>query len=377
MYWINYWLMRNMQNYAVNFLAQMLKTYSPSGQEEKLADFLQREMKKLGFKVKIDRVGNVIGEIGKGRPVTLLCGHMDTVPGHIPVRMAGNKLFGRGAVDAKGSLAAMILGAKEFARKKKKGKVIVAGVVEEESASKGIKNLLKSRLEADFAIFGEPSRSHQIIVGYRGRTQLKINCKTMGGHAGAPWIFTSAVEQAYQIWLDIKNHQFKNQKEDQRFYAVSTCLTQIRGGEATNVVPSNCEMTIDVRVPPQLNCGDVMEEIRGILHNYEDKKEVEVAMEIEDCIEPFEVSVDSVLVKSLRDAIRKETKRPVKLVRKTGASDMNLFGTKIRIPMVAYGPGNPEVEHTLNEHIETPEYTTGIRILADTLGKLSDSFTKA
>lgn len=368
--------MRNMQNYAVNFLAQMLKIYSPSGQEEKLADFLQREMKKLGFRVTIDGVGNVIGEIGKGHPVTLLCGHMDTVPGYIPVRMVGDKLFGRGAVDAKGSLAAMILGAAEFARKKKKGKVIVAGVIEEESASKGIKNLLKSRLEADYAIFGEPSRSDQITVGYRGRAQLKINCQTMGGHAGAPWLFTSAVDEAYQIWLDIKAHQFKGQKEDQRFYSVSTCLTQIKGGEAKNVVPSNCEMTIDVRVPPQLKCREVVEEIKEILRNYEDKKGLEVSMETEDCMEPFEVSVDSVLVKSLRAAIRRETERSVKLVRKTGTSDMNLFGSKIKIPMVAYGPGNPEVEHTLNEYIEIPEYTTSIRILGDTLGKLSDRFKK-
>jgi len=366
--------MRNMQNYAVNFLTQMLKIYSPSGQEKKLAEFLQREMRKLGFRVKIDGVGNVIGELGKGRPVTLLCGHMDTVPGYIPVRMAGDKLFGRGAVDAKGSLAAMILGAAEFARKKKKGKVIVAGVVQEEGASKGIKNLLKSRLEADFAIFGEPSRANQITVGYRGRAQLKIKCKTMGGHAGAPWLFTSAIEEACRIWLEIKKHQFKKQREDQRFYSVSTCLTQIKGGEATNVVPSNCEMTIDVRVPPQLKCREVIEEIKGILRDYESREDLEVSMKTEHFIEPFEVSVDSVLVKSLRDAIRKEAERPVKLVRKTGASDMNLFGTKIKIPMVAYGPGNPEVEHTLNEYIETPEYTKAIRILGDALVKLSDRF---
>lgn len=365
-----------MQKYAVNFLTQMLKTYSPTGQEKKLAEFLQREMKKLGFRVKIDDIGNVIGEIGRGRPVTLLCGHMDTVPGYIPVRMVGNKLFGRGAVDAKGSLAAMILGATEFARKKKKGKVIVAGVVQEEGASKGIRNLLKSRLEVDFAIFGEPSRFNQIIVGYRGRAQLKIKCKTMGGHAGAPWAFISAIEGAYQIWLDINRHQFKSQREGQHFYSVSTCLTQIEGGEATNVVPSNCEMTIDVRVPPQLRCRNVVEEIKGILRNYESRKDLEVSMKTENFMEPFEVSVDSVLVKSLRDAIRRETKHPIKLVRKTGASDMNFFGTKFRIPMVAYGPGNPEVEHTLNEYIETPEYTTSIRILGNTLEKLSDSFTE-
>ena len=76
-----------MRDYAVELLLRMVEIYSPSGREERLADFLCEEMKELGFDVERDAVGNVIGRYGAGRPRVLLCGHMDTVPGVIPVKV--------------------------------------------------------------------------------------------------------------------------------------------------------------------------------------------------------------------------------------------------------------------------------------------------
>ncbi len=60
-------------------------------------------MQKLGFEVGLDTIGNVIGVVGEGEPVILLCGHMDTVAGHMPLRVEEGKIFARGAVDAKGA----------------------------------------------------------------------------------------------------------------------------------------------------------------------------------------------------------------------------------------------------------------------------------
>ncbi|MGQ9538970.1 MAG: M20/M25/M40 family metallo-hydrolase [Candidatus Bathycorpusculaceae bacterium] len=145
-----------MKEYAVQLLTKMLEIYSPSGKEEEISRFLAEEMAKIGFHVKRDSVGNVIGEIGKGKPLILLCGHMDTVTGYIPVQKMDNKLYGRGAVDAKASLAAMTAAASTLTAEDS-AKIIVAGVVDEEGKSTGIKNLLKEGLTADYAIFGEPS----------------------------------------------------------------------------------------------------------------------------------------------------------------------------------------------------------------------------
>jgi LysW-gamma-L-lysine carboxypeptidase len=96
-------------------------------------------MQKLGFEVGIDAIGNVIGVVGEGEPVILLCGHMDTVAGHMPLRVEEGKIFARGAVDAKGPLAAMIMATHEVSKDPNfRGKILVASVVEEEATSKEI-----------------------------------------------------------------------------------------------------------------------------------------------------------------------------------------------------------------------------------------------
>ena len=98
-----------MNDNSVRLLSDLLKIYSPSGQESRIADFLVKELSTLGFDAKKDIVGNVIAEIGQGEIAILLCGHIDTVTGNIPVKIENKKVYGRGAVDAKGSMAAMIL----------------------------------------------------------------------------------------------------------------------------------------------------------------------------------------------------------------------------------------------------------------------------
>ena len=91
---------------AVRFLTNLLGIYSPSGKEDDLANYIADEMEKMGFEVGKDGIGNVIGVVGVGEPVILLCGHMDTVAGHLPLRIEEGRIYARGAVDAKGPLAA-------------------------------------------------------------------------------------------------------------------------------------------------------------------------------------------------------------------------------------------------------------------------------
>ena len=78
----------------VDLFKRMLEMYSPSGREKKLASFLRDELQNLDFdNVHLDSVGNVYGEVGRGSPTVLLCGHMDTVPGRIPIRVEDGKIL--------------------------------------------------------------------------------------------------------------------------------------------------------------------------------------------------------------------------------------------------------------------------------------------
>lgn len=364
---------KKIEEYAVQFLTKLLEIYSPSGKEQKVAAFIANEMKKLAFKVKVDAVGNVIGEIGHGKPEILLCGHMDTVPGYIPVKTVDGKLYGRGAVDAKSSLASMILSAHLIGENISNGKIIVACVVEEEKSGKGVKYLIEKGISADYAIFGEPSGTENIIIGYKGCLKIKLICKTLTGHSASPWFFENAIEKTFDLWKMIKETEFQDNLQESRFYAITSCLTYLNGGGLISNVPSKCKALIDMRIPPQLTCLQVHNEIsKRIMQYRKENPSVNVEVEIVDSVEPFETDKNNSLIRAFSAAIRKVRGKPPMLLKKTGTSDMNLLGRSLKIPVVAYGPGNSILDHAPNEHISIQDYLSSIQVLKEVLKKLLD-----
>jgi len=354
-------------------LKQMLEIYSPSGKEKELAHLLKEKMTNLGLKnVRLDKAGNVFGEVGRDSPKILLCGHMDTVPGRLPVKTDNGRIYGRGAVDAKSSLAAMIVAASKLIDQEMKGRIMVAGVVDEEGRGRGIRQVLHNKLDVDYAIFGEPSGVKNITIGYMGRLEVKILCETEPGHAGAPSGFNNAIEKAYEVWSQIRSWSLQRQEPSRSpFYSTIASLTGIRGGEASNVVPSKCKLTVDVRLPPSLHCLKAIDELKAIIQNYKRKNPgVNLKMRIGDKVEPFTAEKDSPLVKVLTRAIEDTIGGPVRLLRKTGTGDMNVFAAKMKVPVVTYGPGNSRLSHTLNEYIEINEYLASIEVYLKTAEKL-------
>jgi LysW-gamma-L-lysine carboxypeptidase len=367
-----------MNDQSVQLLTNLLGIYSPSGKEESIADFLVEKMKQLGFRVRKDGIGNVVGEIGDGEPTILLCGHMDTVAGHIPLRLEKDKIYARGAVDAKGPLAAMITAAAAVAQDPAfKGKIVVASVVEEEATSRGVKYLIKDGISADYAIFGEPSGVGNITIGYKGNLHIKITCKTETGHSSTPWLYENALEKAFELWQQIQNSLPPLETQKSPFYAVTACLTKMSGGTATSVIPFESEIHIDLRIPPQSTSTQVFNNTKKVIDQYEaENPKVQVKVAIEDSNEPFEVNKSSPLVKALSASIRKVIKKPATLLRKTGTGDMNILGRAMNAPIVTYGPGDSHLDHTKNEHIIISEYLAGIEVYKGTLLKLVELHKK-
>jgi LysW-gamma-L-lysine carboxypeptidase len=349
----------------------MLEIYSPSGKEEDISNFLAKEMENLGFHVRKDDAGNVFGEIGQGKPVILLCGHMDTVSGYIAVREKNNKLYGRGAVDAKGPLAAMIVALYMLAKEGITNRVIVAGVVEEEGTSKGVKQLIKDDISPDYVIFGEPSGVEKITIGYKGSMRLKIMCETKTGHSAAPWLFENAIEKAFEIWREIQKLHLLQEKLESRFYSITSCLIKMQGGKTTSMVPYKCNMYLDIRVPPQFTSEKVFDEISNVIRLYQTANpKVLVKVKVEDMTDPFEVDRHSPLVRALSSSIRKVKGKPATLLRKTGTGDMNVLGRAMNIPIVTYGPGDSSLGHTPTEKIDIQEYLDSIQVYQEAIKKL-------
>ncbi len=367
-----------MDDYPIKLLTSMLEIRSPSGQEEELSNFLLTELKRVGFNSRKDDVGNVIGEFGEGSPTVLLCGHMDTVPGNLEVVREKGRIRGRGAVDAKSSLAAMIAGASK-AKEAFSGKILLLGVVDEEARGTGMKHFVQTNeLNMDYAVIGEPSNTENIVIGYKGLLNLRLECKTKTGHSAAPWRYDSAVDKAIEIWSLLKGEFPDVDERESRFHSVTGCLTGITGGDSTNVVPSHCVLTLDVRVPPSLSSSQVLNDFRKRIGSYlNDNPNVATGLEVIDSVEACLTDSDSLLARSFSYAVRRVRKKNPVFLKKTGTSDMNTLASKVKIPMIAYGPGDSSLDHTDKEEIAFKDYLDAIEIYVEALKRLAITHGKS
>lgn len=349
--------------YAIELLKRALEIYTPSRSEAQLANLIKEKcLDDLGFeKVNIDSVGNVIATKGNGTPRILLCGHMDTVPGQIPVRIDSGFLFGRGASDAKAPLISMLLACSEF---KQRGTIIFAGVVDEEGNATGIKELVKNNLSIDYAIFGEPSGINRITISYKGRIALKLTCDVLdSAHASAPWLSKNSIEEVFEVWKLLGAEiSAKYDKTDNKSNSVSLSLTEISGGSSHNVTPQKCKVTIDIRIPNGVKCLEILNHLDTSIRNISEMRKVKITYRIEDMTEAFEADHSSPLVRALSLSILDVCKVRSVLLRKTGTGDMNVLGNSLNIPVVTYGPGEPHVSHSKDEKVEIQSYLTSIEI---------------
>jgi LysW-gamma-L-lysine carboxypeptidase len=351
-----------LRKYALRLLRQMLEIYSPSGSEAPLASFLSQEMAAKGFATRLDRTGNVLARIGQAGPRILLCGHLDTVPGETPVRVKGGAIYGRGAVDAKSSLAAMIVGsALGTGLSASPVQVDVAGVVEEETTGAGINALATEQDQYALAVFGEPSGVSNITIGYKGSLKLRIICVTAGGHSSSPWLSSNSIEEGMAFWKTIKR-SILTADSSSRFSAVTGSLTSIRAGNHSNTIPSECVMEVDIRIPPGTSPLEIGDRIEKLAQSHWQRKDVVIKTVVTSQTQPHLEDASSLGVRVFRSAIRNTLGSDVALVKKTGTSDMNSLAATHRIPMIAYGPGDSSLDHTNNEHVSFDDYLASIEV---------------
>lgn len=358
-------------NFAIELLKNTLDIYTPSRSESQLANYLKDICMDLGFEqANIDSVGNMVAVRGNGDPIILLCGHMDTVPGIVPVRHEGDYMYGRGASDAKAPLVSMLLAAADIP--KQAGTIVFAAVVDEEGNATGIKNLVKdTALKPHYAIFGEPSGIENITISYKGRLEIRLMCDVdNSAHASAPWLALNAIDEAYEVWKTLKkvfegkDLENATNKADQ----VSYSLTEISGGTSHNVTPQKCRMTLDIRIPAKKTCDSVLKVIDTRISELQHElKGVRIKYRVEDKTEPFEANISSPLVRALVLSVLDHRKKRPLLLRKTGTGDMNILGNVLNIPVVTYGPGDPHSSHTIDERVYIPDYLAGIEVYKNAL----------
>lgn len=344
-------------------LSDFVKIYSPSRHEQKAAKFLVKLMGELGFSAQIDDAGNAVCFPNEMKDASeselLLFGHMDTVPPELDVFEKEGVLHGRGAVDAKASLLALLFAA---AKSPPKCKFAIAGCTEEEiETAKGIRHLL-SYCKPKIALLGEPSNTSGITISYKGRLLFEIISKSPHMHAGME--SETAVEKTFLFYQGIKSAF----AQDAKFKGVIMNITHIKAGSpyALNVVPDELDFYVDLRFPSPLQSGEVEEAIKSLLPP-------QTKIHAIDSLEPAQTDMNHPLCRALVQSIRKNSLEP-KFLKKTGTSDMNIT-SNAGIPTIAYGPGDSKYDHTDEEQMSIADYLKSIEVIAGALPllKLSDS----
>jgi [amino group carrier protein]-lysine/ornithine hydrolase len=354
-------------------LLDLIKIYSPSGSEAAAVSYLVSRMQALHYtQAGADAAGNAVGVMGDGPRQIVLLGHIDTVPGEIPVRMesisgdplspASMVLYGRGSVDAKGPLSAFV-DAAAACGPLHGWQIIVIGAVGEEQDSPGAQYVVP-QYHPDYAIIGEPSGWERVTLGYKGSAWVLVTVRRSLAHtAGQGESSSEAVVRAWEA-ISAKAAGI-NLERGKNFERLQLSLRGIdSGGDGFEEWAS---LRVGARLPLDIPPQRWYEQLSG---------DPGLASMPGISIQPVGFPIpawlgdkNNPLVRACLAGIRAAGGQPGFLL-KTGTADLNIVAPAWGCPALAYGPGNSALDHTPDEHIGLAEYHQGVEVLKSVLHRL-------
>lgn len=326
------------------------------------------------------RRSNIIARVqgaGGGRSLALN-GHLDTVP---PYNMTidpfgavieNNRIYGRGAVDMKGPIAAMIMTLLAFKRTgiELKGDLIFTGVLAEETNSDGCETLIESGFRSDGAIVGEPS-NREYAIAHRGLEWLEIEIIGKRAHGGIPEAGVNAIVNAAKFILRVQEKIVPRLKKLYHPHMGPSVMNfgRIEGGTQPSTVADRCIIQLDRRYIPVEKLEDVIKDYEDILRElseedpdfkWELRRMPSSIMKLYDHV-PMETSPDHPLVHAVINSIEKITGVPPKMTTRRGWTDAAILNYYGKIPTVIYGPGDITRSHSSNEYITIEELWEGFK----------------
>jgi LysW-gamma-L-lysine carboxypeptidase len=315
-------------------------------------------MKSLGYDACIDAAGNAVGVIGQGPKQVVLLGHIDTVPGEIPVHNADGVFYGRGSVDAKGPLACFVdavaqVGAKDG------WQFVVIGAVEEERDSEGAR-FVATQYQPSFAIIGEPNQWDRVALGYKGSAWANITVNREQAHTASGGV--TAAEAAVDAWLKIKGYVDSFNADKPRVF--DKLVLTLRGMDSdSNDFEQWARLKVGIRLPLDVSPEDWYARLTKIVGDAEVER-------IGFAVPAWACEKNTPLVRAFLSGIRSSGGEP-RFVYKTGTADLNIVAPAWNCPASVYGPGDSSLDHTPNEHILLADYSRTVQVLSSALIKLT------
>ncbi len=325
-----------MSNELVTLAEQLIgyETVDPKSIAE-CAGFVEGWLEARGIEARRDEVRGlpvIKAEVGpEAAPTVVLHGHLDVVPGlpgQFEPRIDGDRLYGRGAYDMKGGLAAMLVVA--AAMREQDGVRVRLGIVgdeeSEEGDERGCDHLVDSGFIGDFAITGEPTDLH-IGIEAKGVLALRLEVGGTAAHGATPWLGDNAVLNAIDVFRSIESLPFARHSSE-LFDRPSINLGRIWGGDALNKVPDRCVIDVDIRYLPGQDPAAILEEVRALPGS-----EATALL----TRPPATVDRNSPFVRGLRESAAAHHDGEPMSVGRDGASDAVSF-LRVGVPAVEFGP---------------------------------------
>jgi acetylornithine deacetylase/succinyl-diaminopimelate desuccinylase family protein len=330
----------------------------PRAGEWRVADFLASLAAKAGLPIEFQTVfegnpprSNLIFRLqpaSKPRRRIILAPHLDTVSAEkFEPRVQNGKLFGRGACDTKGSVAAMfgaLLNLAATGQRPAETEILFVGLMDEENGQEGSRTFAKSNIKGDLAIIGEPTEL-KVVTAHKGDLWLKLVTKGRAAHGSRPDLGVNAVHQMARV-IDLLETKYQKLLQKRRHPLLghpTINVGAVRGGTQPNIVPDRCEIDIDRRTIPGENDRAVQREIIDFIQKAGLKVEL-INSKAKVCM-ALETDPSNKLVQQLMRITRQSA--PVGVDYFSDAAVIASGGT----PSVVFGPGNIAQAHTIDEWI--------------------------
>jgi LysW-gamma-L-lysine carboxypeptidase len=283
------------------------------------------------------------------------------------VTLRDGQLHGRGAVDAKGPLAAFAAAAAGLGPQTGLRIVVVGAVEEEAASSRGARRIAADR-RPDMCIIGEPTGGERVALGYKGRLLADLSVRQPLSHRAGP--DATACELAVDYWSRVQAEVAKANHGRERAWDQLQANIRSFASEDDGLFEA-AHLALGFRLPTGLEPDDLKERLLRLRNGHDPLSGIyDLRFRGEESA--FRAEKNTPLVRAFLAAIREEGGSPGFVV-KTGTSDMNVVGPIWRCPIVAYGPGDSALDHTPEEHVVIEEWLKGVRVLERALSGLAQT----
>lgn len=349
-----------------------INSENPPGNESALANFVQGYLKRLGLRVRIYEFkknrSNVLAYLERpgNQQRLLITPHLDTVCAGknwrfnpFAAKISGNRIYGLGATDCKGNLAAALEAINSLVEDKRYlgYDLVLAATADEECGSGlGLIPLLDRRiLKADAALVLDAD-DFEIVITQKGLIHLKVKIEGKRAHGAYPYLGVNAIDIALDVIKEIKNHKFSYSR-NKYLKGPTVNVGTIRGGDKVNIVADWCEFELDFRFLP----GESPEEILGSLKAILKKRAKNYKLQASSIQQAYSISERHPLVSCLKKAMLDFAVEP-RLSGSEGATVITFFQHK-NIPAIASGFGCSGCAHISDEYVKIGDLYKGAKVL--------------